>query len=169
MLSSTYAWDVFEPLGERVEVLGERVSVEAIITGGELRVSLIANAKEFGTPALRSAKRRLLSGEPAIRSDFDVHIGDDTLFYVKEPCARADTEAWFFLHLSPVDVNDLPDHRRQYGFDNLDFRFDKRSRMVFDGGCMVRIPLPDYDIATIRTGQYTDEGAVWAGEHNFGE
>ena len=150
-------------------MLGERVSVEAIITGGELRVSLIANAKEFGTPALRSPHEALVSGEPAIRSDFAVHVSDDTLVYVKEPCARADTEAWFFLHLHPVDVNDLPDHRRQYGFDTLDFRFDERGPMVFDGGCMARIPLPEYDIATIRTGQYTDKGGLWAGEHNFDE
>ena len=155
-------WDVFG-------LLGEQVSVEAITIDGLLQVSLIANAKEFRTPALRSAKRRLLSGEPAIRSDFDVHISDDTLVYVKKPCARADTQATFFLHLHPVDVNDLPDHRRQYGFDHFDFRFDERGPMVFDGGCMARIPLPEYDIATIITGQYNDEGRLWAGEHNFDE
>ena len=161
-------WDVFEPLGEQVEVLGERISVEAIIAGGELQVSLIANAKESGTPAPRSAHKALVSSEPAVRSDFDVHVSDDTLVYVKGPCARADTEAEFFLHLHPVDVNDLPDHRRQYGFDTLDFSFDGRG-LIFDGGCMARIPLPEYDIATIRTGQYNDEGGLWAGEHNFNE
>ena len=93
------------------------------------------------------------SGEPVIRADFDIYINDNTLTYVKEPCARADTEATFFLHLYPVDGNDLPDRRRQYGFDNLDFDFDGRG-VIFDGRCMARIPLPEYDIARIGAGQY---------------
>ena len=153
-------WEAFEPLGERVPI--------AAIADGKLQVSLIANVKEYAGPAARSAYEALVSGEPAIRSDFDVHISHDRLVYVKEPCARADTEAEFFLHLHPVDVNDLPDHRRQYGFDNLDFSFDGRGLMS-DGSCMARIPLPEYDIATIRTGQYTEEGGLWVGEHNFDE
>ena len=153
-------WEAFEPLGERVSV--------GTIADGRLHVSLIANVKEYAGPAARSAYEAPVSGEPAIRSDFDVHISHDRLVYVKEPCARADTEAEFFLHLHPVDVNDLPDHRRQYGFDNLDFSFDGRGLMS-DGSCMARIPLPEYDIATIRTGQYTEEGGLWVGEHNFDE
>ena len=153
-------WEAFELLGERVSV--------GTIADGRLHVSLIANAKESAGPAARSAYEALVSGEPAIRSDFDVHISHDRLVYVKEPCARADTEAEFFLHLHPVNVNDLPDHRRQYGFDNLDFSFDGRGLMS-DGSCMARIPLPEYDIATIITGQYTEEGRLWVGEHNFDE
>ena len=149
-------WDAFE-------LLGERVPVAAVADGWLL--SLIANVKESAGPAARSAYEALVSGEPAIRSDFDVHIGDEALVYVKEPCARTDTEAWFFLHLYPVDVNDLPDHRGQHGFDNLDFRFDG-SGLIFEGTCMARIPLPEYAIAAIRTGQYTDEGGIWEGRFN---
>ena len=90
---------------------------------------------------------------PVIRSDFDVYLNDNTLTYVKEPCASADTEAVFFLHLYPADANDLPGWRKQHGFDNLDFDFDGRG-MIFDGKCMARIPLPEYAIARIGTGQY---------------
>ena len=97
------------------------------------------------------------SGEPVIRADFDIYINDNTLTYVKEPCARADTEATFFLHLYPVDGNDLPDRRRQYGFDNLDFDFDGRG-VIFDGRCMARIPLPEYAITRIETGRYIPAG-----------
>ena len=93
------------------------------------------------------------SGEPAVRADFDIYINANTLTYVKEPCASADTEAMFFLHLYPADANDLPDHRRQYGFDNLDFDFDGRG-MIFDGKCMVTADLPEYAVARIRTGRY---------------
>ena len=42
-----------------------------------------------------------------MRSDFDVYLSENTLTYVNEPCASADTEAMFFLALRPVDANDL--------------------------------------------------------------
>ncbi len=104
---------------------------------------------------------------PAIRSDWDVHLIDNLLAYVKEPCSRADTEATFFLHLHPVDVNDLPDDRKRHGFDNLDFRFDGQG-VTFDGRCIATVALPEYDIAGIRTGQYVqvDGGFedLWEGE-----
>ena len=60
--------------------------------------------------------------------------------------------AWFFLHLDPVDLDDLP-ARRQHGFDNLDFAFDDHGA-VFDGRCTAVRSLPEYDITRIGTGQY---------------
>ena len=119
-------------------------------------VALIVNAKESKESleaALRSDYETLVSGEPVMRSDFDVYLSENKLTYVKEPCASADTEARFFLALYPADANALPDRRKQHGFDNLDFDFDKRG-LIFDGRCMARIPLPEYDIARISTGQY---------------
>ena len=49
--------------------------------------------------------RLIKDSQQAIRSDFDVYLIGNRLVYVKEACARADTEAMFFLHLHPVDVN----------------------------------------------------------------
>ena len=121
--------------------------------------ALIVNAKESKESkesleaALRSDYETLVSGEPVMRSDFDVYLSENKLTYVKEPCASADTEARFFLALYPVNGNDLPDRRKQHGFDNLDFDFGGRG-LIFDGRCMARIPLPEYDIARISTGQY---------------
>ena len=107
------------------------------------------------------------SGEPAARSTFDVYIGENTLTYAKQPCAPADTEAMFFLHGIPIDPEDLPDHRQQYGFDNLDFYFDQHGES-FDGKCLAKVPLPEYGISGIRTGQYVpvDGGFdnVWEAE-----
>ncbi len=104
---------------------------------------------------------------PAIRSDWDVYLSENTLTYVREPCARADVEAWFFLHLHPVDVNDLPDHRKRHGFDNLDFNFYERGT-ISEGKCLVKIPLPEYDIARVSTGQYVPVPGgynhLWEGE-----
>ena len=119
------------------------------------------NAAFDSAGAWQSAFDALVFGEPAVRSDFDVYLREDALVYAKEPCARADTEARFFLHLYPVDVNDLPDHRRQYGFDNLDFDFDGRG-LMFDDKCLAEAPLPTYGISEIGTGQYVPgEGRVW--------
>ncbi len=100
---------------------------------------------------------------PVIRSDWDVYLIENSLVYIKEPCAWTDTEVMFFLHLYPADANDLPEHRRQYGFDNLDF---SGFGMISDGKCMVTAALPEYAIARIDTGQYVH---VDGGYHRFWE
>ncbi len=158
---------------EELELLGEQVSVERVIADdGRYGIALIGNIKESSELAARPAYEELVSGEPAIRSDFDVYLGENTLAYVREPCARADTEALFFLALYPVDVNDLPDHRKRHGFDNLDFGFDGRG-VIFDGRCMATATLPEYDIARIFTGQYVPVPGgyhhFWEGEIRLGE
>ena len=102
-----------------------------------------------------------------MRSDFDVYRSGSKRTCVKEPCASADTEALFFRRLHPVDGNDLPDRRKQYGFDNPDFDFDGRG-VIFDGKRTARIPLPEYAITRVSTGQYVPvEGGynhLWKGE-----
>ena len=118
-----------------------------------MKPSTAPAARQSAFEAFVSDYEALVSGEPAVRSDFNIYLHEDTLIYFKEPCARADTEARFFLHLYPVEVNDLPDHRRGHGFDNLDFDFI-RLGVIFDGRCLAKVPLLEYDIASISTGQY---------------
>ena len=101
-------------------------------------------------------------GTPVIRSDWDVYLVGNSLIYVKEPCIPEDAEPTFFLHLDPVDRNDLPIHRKQYSFDNLDFALEDHLLME-RGLCVATRELPDYGIAAIRTGQFTGEGAIWEG------
>ena len=103
------------------------------------------------------------SGEPAVRADFDIYINDNTLVYAKKPCARADTAATFFLHLIPANVADLPDHRQQYGYDNLGFDFEAHGER-FEGKCLAMVPLPAYGISGIRTGQYEGDTEFWSEE-----
>ena len=100
-------------------------------------------------------------GDAAAESDFVVYRAGDGLVYVKEPCARGDLDAKFFLHIIPADLQDLPDGRVESGFDNLDF-------LAADGGeylggkCVAMATLPDYGIERIRTGQFVSgEGEVW--------
>ena len=93
--------------------------------------------------------------------DWDVYLVGNSLIYKKEQCTPKDTEPAFFLHLYPVDMNDLPSHRKQYGFDNLDFAFRDHRLPIKGEVCTAVRELPDYGIATIHTGQYTGEGWIW--------
>ena len=89
------------------------------------------------------------------------------MHYVKEDCGAADTEARFFLHVFPADAEDLPPHRRQHGYDNLDFSFGWRGAH-FDGRCMTQEPLPDYSIVRLQTGQFVlGQGHLWRAEVRF--
>ena len=104
---------------------------------------------------------------PVIRSDWDVYLVGNSLLYKKEQCTPDDAEPRFFLYLDPVDVNDLPSHRKQYGFDNLDFAFRDHRLLIEGGVCVARRELPDYAIAAIRTGQVTGEGRIWEGNSTY--
>ncbi len=111
----------------------------------------------------------IASGEPAARSVFDVYTGENTVAYLKSPCSAADVQARFFLHVVPENVEDLPAHRQQYGFDNLDFHYGGNAALAFGGQCIAERPLPDYPIARIRTGQFTPgEGRIWEAEFPVG-
>ena len=100
-------------------------------------------------------------GPPVIRSDWDVYLVDDNLIYAKDQCTPEDAEPTFFVHLAPVVPNDLPNHRKPYGFDGFHFYF--RNHLLIEGGvCVARRELPDYAIAAIRTGQFIGEGKkIW--------
>lgn len=106
-------------------------------------------------------------GEPAARAAYDLYLGGAELVYRKESCNPDDTHARFFLHLFPVDAADLPAHRRQYGFDNLDFDFAEHGVFTAEGACLAVAPLPDFPkgIDRIRTGQWIrGQGRLWITE-----
>ena len=99
-------------------------------------------------------------GEPAISSVYDVYHRDGKLIYVRDSCGSehtAPTAPTFFVHVFPVDVNDLPEDRRQHGFDNYDFSYADARRGTSTtrrSGCIIDRRLPEYGIAHITTGQY---------------
>ena len=119
---------------------------------------------------LRAEYAAIASGEPVIRSDFAIYLDGRTMHYTKESCREQDTTAMFFLHVIPSDANDLPAHRKQYGFDHHDFSFNQYG-LMFDGKCWAERVLPQYDIAAIRTGQYVvvagDFNNLWQAEFPF--
>lgn len=118
----------------------------------------------FRTPAGAQALRdwRDRPGRRMARSVFDIGLADaaGVLTFARDPCAAEDVGARFFLHVFPRDRDALPPSRRRAGFDNLDFRFDNRGAML-DGGCVAAVPLPDYDVERVYTGQWTADGPLW--------
>jgi len=109
---------------------------------------------------LRQAYAALASVLPDRQADFDVYWRDGKLTYIRESCAAADTVNPFFLHifLATDDLLTGPAADR----DNLDFAFGRWGGL-YDGKCLAAVPLPDYPIAAIKTGQYAPEqGAVWS-------
>ena len=107
-----------------------------------------------------------VAGEPALRAKFGVRVEGRTLVYAREACAVSDVEARFFLHVTPLDADDLPEERRASGFDNLDFSFGDRG-LRYGGRCLAWVRLPEYGVASVRTGQFAPDGEIWAGEIAF--
>ncbi len=142
-------------------ITGRREPGPALLTPGNKRMFLYDRAGYTGQYG------SLVSGEPTARGEFDLYLRGNALTYLKEPCAREDTAGRFALHLNTRDKFALPMERWRYGFDNLDFNFDDYGTL-FDGKCLITVPLPDYHITEIRTGRgskqrtrfpvdYTDE------------
>ena len=130
--------------------------------GGErLWEVLIIPPPSAETLALREKiYRTAASGEPAARAEFDLYLDGEALTYLKEPCAESDARGRFFLSVHPKDIEDLPAKRREAGYDHdsLNFTFEPPAGAVFNGKCMARRQLPDYDIAKIETGQWMPGG-----------
>lgn len=97
------------------------------------------------------------SGEPAARSTFDLHLGESGLAYHRAPCAPADLEAPFFLHLTPRDR--VPREERG-GFGTRRFDFAERGVRI-GSECLALLPLDPRRIAALVTGQQDEGTALW--------
>ena len=109
-----------------------------------------------GEPLEERLQERLDNARLMASGGFDVWLhGKRLLYYVKDHCH--DPEERFFTHVVPVDPNDLPEGRKESGFDNLDFQL-MDARLDFMPRCVAARVLPDYAIATIQTGQFRRVG-----------
>ena len=95
------------------------------------------------------------------RSHFEVEATDAALVYRKAPCEPADLEPRFYLRVFPVNGDALPEERKRHGYDNFNFNFASFGALE-NGACAAERPLPDYAIRRIETGQFSDEGVLWA-------
>ena len=112
-----------------------------------------------------------LSGDPAIRSDFDVHLEDGALIYAKSPCVEDDTRGRFELSVFPADPKDLSESARDAGLEHEPLNFDfAEYGAIFDGKCAIIRRLPSYAISHVETGQWIPgEGGLWSGRVAVGD
>ena len=121
----------------------------------------------------REAYRAAAAREPVARSYFDLYLDGEALTWVRESCSPRDTRGRFFLHFLPEDPNALSRERRPHGFEALDFDFRRgpwqfpRVAGYFDGRCLASVPLPEYPLAGLRTGQAAQESRLWEVELTF--
>ena len=138
----------------------DRVESDALLTPGNERVFLYDSAGIGDlVESYRAAYRQAVYGEPVARSYFDVYLGNDVLAYVREPCVREDARYRVFVEAIPENLEDLSVWRRWYGFYSV-FRLDKHP-VLFDGKCIAVLPLPDYPVSGIRTGQAPSRPRGW--------
>ena len=103
----------------------------------------------------------------------DVWLDGNRLLYVKEGrCVGSaeEPEEPFFLHVVPLHPSDLPENRKEHGYDNLDFDIANiRLRLGISHRCVVARRLPDYAVASIRTGQFVESSfeELWEEEIRF--
>ena len=116
---------------------------------------------DFHVERFRETYRSLTQGAAAARARYDVRFdaARGALTYARAPCVPADLAARFFLHVVPVDADDLPDDQVRNGFDNRDFNLPELA--LFDGKCLVTIRLPEYAVDHVRTGQTEKKNDVW--------
>ena len=120
----------------------------------------VAAAGPLKAPLLR-VQRPPVSEPPAAVGRFRVYLENNALTYYKADCTAADTRQLFFLHPFPADPADLPPHRRPHRFDNRDFVFGDYGAL-YGSSCWATVPLPDYPLKTLRTGQVSARGAeLW--------
>ena len=149
-----------EPAVYRRQAYGDvylTVAAPRLLWGGGVRP---------GADDYRAAYRRVTAAaRPAVRAEFDVYLHDGALYYVKENCRPEEVAPRVFLHIYPVNEDDLPAYRLEHGFDNRNFDFGWRGGF-FDGKCITQEPLPDYPVARISTGQPASGETLWRGELN---
>ena len=102
---------------------------------------------------------------PIIRSGFEVYRIGDELIYLKDQCTKENRAAKFFLHVRPLDEAHLRDLSPGRDFVNLDFLFyptyEDASRPQ---RCIAARSFPEYEVASIWTGQFVGGERLWEGE-----
>ena len=181
-LKGTYRTAYYDYNDLDIRLLPGVEEVVALSDGVVFRLRVVAT-EPFDADGHRARKQRaqeryvahLLAqaGERVVRADWDVYRNGRKLTYFKQPCASADVQAKFVLHVVPADPGVLPIARRRYGSDNLDFHFDWLDlavRVQVADQCIAIVRLPDYAIDRVYVGQWipAENRTVWEAEFSPG-
>ena len=133
-------------------------------TGGIWSDEILVSWGEPNPKALRHV-RISETDSPVAASFWDIFVTEGTVVYYREHCILRDAVYPFYLHIYPLSAENIPAEAREYGFENLDFRFVGHGAHI-DGDCIAVRDLPSWDIASIVTGQYHPyrEEQLWTAE-----
>ena len=124
--------------------------------GASARLPLSEKALAF----YRQSYRSTAALEPLASGEYDIYLDGGDLAYLKEPCGEDDARGRFLLSAFPADPNDIPSPAA--GYQSLNFSFFQYG-VIFDGKCLIRLPMPDYPVRAIETGRWIPvEGGGWA-------
>lgn len=117
-------------------------------------------AEEPGAEQLLAAYAQAARSGPVAQKAWDVYLNRERrmLVYVKEPCDQSIENVHFYLLVYPDDAGDLRSWEKAAGFANLSFNLYEFGAPI-EGKCVAVVPLPDREIAGIRTGQ--PDGVAW--------
>ena len=136
-------------------VTHDRIESDAMLTPRNEQVFLYDSAgiDDFIELYRTTYQQTVSAGDPAARSHFDVHLGDDTLVFVRESCVREDVRPRrIFVDVTLEDPKDLPRQHERYGSDSPVLQLLTYSAL-FEGKCIAVLSLPGYPVSHIRTGQ----------------
>ena len=164
------AWDIglmmHNPRLQPYETLGNTLTVDRVPSVTRQKATL--SVPPLLARLLRDRKAdEADKGTLLIRSTYDVYLRDNRLVYVgKDPCRPGDGQplTHFYADVYPADPQALPSGRDAGGRERLAFRVQRWWHCKRDG-YVVPVPLPDYEIARIRTGQTAPNGLrLWESE-----
>ena len=112
-----------------------------------------------------AVSRLIENGRMIISSDYDVYLHKHKVLYVNDQCDPGMSPS-FFTEFTPLDDFDLLIGDRRKGFNSYVFDFDNYARRI-GNDCIAILPLPEYGIAKIRTGQFTDKALLWDAVFRF--
>ena len=152
---------------------------KSLTRSGKPELTVLAKREAADEIFLELERRISAESKHLIRAG-DIEVYHDRnqkiLLYVTDKClplAKPGKSRRIFLHVSPADADDLPDYRKQHGFEIRDFSFTDLNlppiRFLRDGRCVWAHELPDYDIVSVRTGEHHADGRFWEAEFGFDE
>ena len=117
--------------------------------------------------AQATMRRAREDGRLLARAAQNIYLSGNDLVYIQESCDPAGTERAFYLDIVPERIADLPEDWRKQGREF--FRFDFYLHGAFVGeACVAAFALPDYPVASVRTGQSAPEGGdAWRAEFSL--
>ena len=135
------------------------------------------NPKEFTKPKFENKQMQSVI-EDGILCGYSIQNGAWVYFYEKNLYWILDKrleqnliqELYMFFHLYTTKVNLLPEYRKQYGFDNIDFYFNTYEILLEnnDNYRVAKLSIEkEYPVTYILTGYYVDNQNLWSIEANL--